>query len=71
MSIQKDFETALAEADPSLPLCECPRWAEFQALSPEHGDFFAGYMLAMRGYVDDSTPMRAAGAAYAARQEAG
>ena len=52
MSIQKDFETALAEADPSLPLCECPRWAEFQALSPDHGDFFAGYMLAMRGYVE-------------------
>lgn len=48
MSIQKDFETALSEADPSLPLCECPRWVEFQALSPEHGDFFAGYMLAMR-----------------------
>jgi|GEM_PF-5715146 len=71
MSIQKDFEDALAEADPSLPLCECPRWVQFQALSPEHGDFFAGYMLAMRGRIDTSTPERAAGAAYAARQEAG
>lgn len=71
MSIQSDFEVALSEADPSLPLCECPRWCEFQALSPEHGQFFAGYMLAMRGRVDASTPERAAGAAYAARQEAG
>ena len=41
-TIQHDFEIALAEADPSLPLCECTRWCEFQA-----------------------------GAAYAARQEAG
>lgn len=71
-TIESDFETALAEADPSIRLSACPRWAEFQALSPDHAEFFAGFVVAWRGCVDDSTPMRAAGAAYyAARQEAG
>ena len=67
-----DFELALEEADPSVPLHACPRWAEFQQVSPDHNEFFAGYMVASRGRgLDTSTAMTAAGGRYALRSEAG